>query len=92
MKNILFISFFTFFSSVTFACQNIKEKKSENKELILKLKPEIIYDENSKYEEPKIYDNTKKEKKSNLDIDVNVDVNKEERTIDKLKLDMGTNF
>ena len=60
---------------------------------ILKIKPEIKYDENLKYQEINKYTETKdKEIKSNYDFGVDVDVNRELRTLDSFKIDVGTNF
>ena len=64
-----------------------------NIDSILKIKPPIKYDENLKYQEiNKCNESKKKDTKSDYDFGVDVDVNKELKTIDGLKLDVGTNF
>ena len=64
-----------------------------NIDSILKIKPPIKYDENLKYQEINKYNESKKkDTKSDYDFGVDVDVNKELKTIDGLKLDVGTNF
>ena len=64
-----------------------------NIDSILKIKPPIKYNENLKYQEINKYSESKnKDTKSTYDFGVDVDVNKELRTIDSLKLDIGTNF
>ena len=64
-----------------------------NIDSILKIKPEINYDENLKYQEINKYkESNDKEIKSNYDFGFYLDVNKEERTINSIKIDVGTNF
>lgn len=62
-------------------------------ESVVIIKPEIKYSENLKYE--KIEDSMsyeEKQKKKDFDFGINIDINKEERTIDLLKIDVQTNF
>jgi hypothetical protein len=76
----------------SFAMDNYINKET-NIDSILKIKPPIKYEENLKYQEINKYTESKSsDKKSNYDFGVNVDINKELRTIDALKLDVGTNF
>ena len=79
---------------ITFSCLYAKEKKLEtNVDSILKIKPEIKYNENLKYQEINKYQEIKNnELKSNYDFGFNLDINKEQRTIDSIKIDVGTNF
>ena len=75
-----------------YAMENFINQET-NIDSILKIKPPIKYDENLKYQEINEYNESKKkDSKSDYDFGVNVDVNKELRTIDSLKLDVGTNF
>lgn len=90
MKKIFLIAIFI--STITFAEESSENKKTNNKDLILELKPQSTYDESSRYDEVEKYDDSKEKKDSNVDIDIDINVNKEEKKIDKLKLDMGTNF
>ena len=85
-----FIFILTFLIIPSLYSLEIKEKNIDS---ILKIKPEIIYDENLKYQEINKYQHAKdKEIKSNYDFGINVDINKELRTIEGLKIDVGTNF
>lgn len=62
-------------------------------ESILKIKPDIKYDENLKYEEINKYSESKdNDIKLNYDFDIHVDYNKELKTIEGIKIDVGTNF
>ena len=72
----------------------LKRKSYENKYWFnSKIKPEINYDENLKYQEINKYkESYDKEIKSNYDFGFYLDVNKEERTINSIKIDVGTNF
>lgn len=85
MRYMLFFSLFVFFNS---------SLKAEEIESILKIKPEIKYDENLKYEEINKYkenqDLTEKYNKYDFGFDINI--NKELRTIESIKIDIGTNF
>jgi hypothetical protein len=71
-----------------------KENNLEtNIDSILKIKPETNYSENLKYQEINKYKEPKdKDLKSNYDFGFNLDVNKEERSIEGIKIDVGTNF
>jgi hypothetical protein len=99
MKNILLIlTTLTFLSSLALCndiekeeIQILKNETLNDKDIILELEPEIKYDENLKYSEIKSYEKSQK-KKTDSNINVDVDINKETKTIDKLKLDMGTKF
>lgn len=85
MRTILSLSIiFMFFSINVFA-----EEKKE-KELILTLNPENKYDLNEKYEEVEEYKEKRKKRDSNISIDT--DINKETKTVDKVKIDMGAEF
>jgi hypothetical protein len=69
------------------------EIKENNIDSILKIKPEIKYNENLKYQEINKYKDSKdKEIRSSYDFGINVDINKELRTIEGIKIDVGTNF
>ena len=87
-------SFLFIFTFITICSAYSKENHMKtNIDSILKIKPEINYDENLKYQEINKYNESKnKDAKSNYDFGVDVDVNKELMTIDGLKLDVGTNF
>ncbi len=62
-------------------------------ESIVKIKPEIKYDENIKYEKIEDYRSFEENKnKNDFKFGIDVDINKEERTIDLLKIDVQTNF
>lgn len=62
-------------------------------ESILKIKPEMIYDKNLKYEEINKYKEKKSnEIKSDYDFGINIDINKELMTIEGFKIDVGTKF
>ena len=57
------------------------------------VKAMLNYDENLKYQEINKYkESNDKEIKSNYDFGFYLDVNKEERTINSIKIDVGTNF
>ena len=81
----LFFSLFVFFNS---------SLKAEEIESILKIKPEIKYDENLKYEEINKHKENQDltEKYNKYDFGFNIDINKELRTIESIKIDIGTNF
>ncbi|OCL84129.1 hypothetical protein [Arcobacter porcinus] len=61
---------------------------------IIDLTPHINYSESQRYEKdfPSKPVKKKDEKKSAFDVNVDVDVNKEEQTIDKFKFDVQTEF
>ena len=64
-----------------------------NIDSILKIKPQTKYYEDLKYQEIKKYqDLNDKEIKSDYEFNFNIDINKEERTIDGIKIDIGTHF
>ncbi|MFV7789460.1 hypothetical protein ACNSOP_04705 [Aliarcobacter lanthieri] len=67
---------------------------AKNIESVLKLKPPIKYDLNLKYDEIFKFNDFEleeiKEEKYNFGLDI--DINKELMTIDKLKFDIGTKF
>jgi hypothetical protein len=85
-----FLLILTFLNVSSIYSQEIKE---ENIDSILKLKPPIKYDENLKYQEINKYiESWEKNKKSNYDFGINVDINKELKTIEGIKIDVGTNF
>ncbi|MDZ7817278.1 MAG: hypothetical protein U5K55_01130 [Aliarcobacter sp.] len=93
MKN-NFISLLFILTLITISSAFSKENILEtNIDSILKIKPEIKYDENLKYQEINKYNEVKSnEIKSNYDFGFNLDINKEKRTIDSIKIDIGTNF
>lgn len=58
-------------------------------ESIIKLNPEIKYDENLRYEKIEEYKlNNEEEDKKDFDFGFNLDINKEEKTIDGIKFDL----
>ena len=60
---------------------------------MVKIKPEINYDENFKYEKVEEYkEPEEKEYKKKYDFGFDMNINKEERTIDYWKIDLKTNF
>ena len=64
-----------------------------NIDSILKIKPQTKYYEDLKYQEiGKYQDLNDKEIKSDYEFNFNIDINKEERTIDGIKIDIGTHF
>ncbi|RBQ28557.1 hypothetical protein ACNSOS_06125 [Aliarcobacter vitoriensis] len=66
---------------------------AKNIESVLKIKPPIKYHLNHKYKEIFIYKDPKLEKEeSKYDFGIDLDINKELMTIDKLKIDVGTKF
>jgi hypothetical protein len=82
MKKSIFILFFLFLSPLF----------SQEIESVLKIKPEVKYDENIKYEEINKYKEENKELKLNYDFGIYLDVNRELMTIEGIKIDVGTNF
>lgn len=89
-----YTSFLFTFTFITISSAYSKENHLEtNIDSILKIKPEIKYDKNLKYQEINKYKESKDEEiKSNYDFGFYLDVNKEERTINSIKIDVGTNF
>jgi len=78
---------------ITLSSLNISILSAQDIESILKLKPDIKYDENLRYEEISKYKIPEdKEIKSNYDFGIYIDYNKELRTIEGVKIDVGTNF
>ncbi len=61
-------------------------------ESIIKIKPEINYNENIKYEKIPEYKLEEKESKNKFDFGFDLNVNQEEKTIDYWKVDIKTNF
>jgi len=62
-------------------------------ESIVKIKPEIKYDENLKYEKTEEYKSIEEKVYiKNFDFGFDMDINKEEKTIDYWKIDVKTNF
>lgn len=60
---------------------------------VVKIKPQINYDENFKYEKVEEYkEPEEKEYKQKYDFGFDMNINKEERTIDYWKIDIKTNF
>ncbi len=60
---------------------------------VVKIKPEIKYDENIKYEKVEEYkEPQEQEYKKKYDFGFDMNINKEERTIDYWKIDIKTNF
>lgn len=77
----------------TFLLITIDSSYAKEIESIVKIKPEIKYDENLKYEKIEEYKSTE-EKVSVKDFDFGFDmnINREEKTIDYWKIDVKTNF
>ena len=108
MKNLFYLSFFIYFLMSDFAkAENIKSvvkiespKKSKSTtkvkpviDSIIKIKPEIRYDENLKYEQINKYVLPEDKKNGNkFDFGFDIDINQEERTIEYWKVDVKTNF
>jgi len=69
-------------------------KSTSTEDLVIDLNPPIIkknYEAMDKYQEPEELP-SKTQKKENSSINVDVDVNKEQKQIDSLKLDVGKKF
>ena len=82
-----------FILSANSSLYSMQSSLDTNIDSILKIKPDINYYENLKYQEIKKYQKLKeKEIKSTYDFGFNIDINKEERTLDGIKIDIGTNF
>lgn len=95
MKKYSISSIFVLFLLTNLSLHAIEDfiDQETNIDSILKIKPPIKYNENLKYQEINKYNEPKnKDAKSDYDFGIDVDVNKELRTIDSLKLDIGTNF
>jgi len=90
MKRITTTILINLFTFTLLANVNLLEEKT------ISLNPEIIeekYQETDRYQKPiELPSEIKKEKDSSINFDVDVDVNKEEQQIDKLKLDVGKKF
>ena len=65
--------------------------KPEIKSIVI-IKPEIIYDENIKYEKTEEYKIPESLEKKKYDFGFDLDINKEEKTINYWKVDVKTNF
>ena len=79
------------FTLVTLFISTVYAKEVES---ILKIKPIEKYDENYKYEDVDKYHIKKDDLgiKSNYDFDIRLDINKELKTFDGFKIDIGTKF
>lgn len=87
MKRIPFLLIFISSLTLTNAVY-AKQVKS-----VVIIKPEIKYDENIKYEETKEFrKEEEKTYKEKYDFGFDMNINKEERTIDYWKVDLKTNF
>ena len=83
-------SFFLIFISTIFIPSFIYAKEIES---IVKIKPEIKYNENFKYEKIEEYKSPEeKDSVKKFDFDFDMNINKEEKTIDYWKIDVKTNF
>ena len=77
----------------TFLLIMIDSSYAKEIESIVKIKPEIKYDENLKYEKIEEYKSTEdKVSVKDLDFGFDMNINREERTIDYWKIDVKTNF
>lgn len=86
MKKISFLLIFNSFVILT--TTYAKDIKS-----VVIVKPEMKYDENIKYEKTeKFIEEEKKAYKEKYDFGFDLNINKEERTIDYWKVDVKTNF
>ncbi|MFA6741882.1 MAG: hypothetical protein WCR78_10385 [Arcobacteraceae bacterium] len=87
MKKVSFLLIFISSLTLTNAVY-AKQVKS-----VVIIKPEIKYDENIKYEETKEFrKEEEKTYKEKYDFGFDMNINKEERTIDYWKVDLKTNF
>ncbi len=83
-------SFLLIFSSLIIINSSIYSQEVKS---VVKIKPEINYDENFKYEKVEEYkEPEEKEYKKKYDFGFDMNINKEERTIDYWKIDLKTNF
>ena len=69
-----------------------RPKAKSEIESIIKIKPEINYNENIKYEKIEEYKIPETIEKKKYDFGFDLDINKEERTINYWKVDVKTNF
>ena len=77
----------------TFLLIMIDSSYAKEIESIVKIKPEIKYDENLKYEKIEEYKSTEdKVSVKDFDFGFDMNINREERTIDYWKIDVKTNF
>ena len=77
----------------TFLLITIDSSYAKEIESIVKIKPEIKYDENLRYEKIEEYKSTEeKVSAKNFDFGFDMNINREERTIDYWKIDVKTNF
>ena len=96
MKQNSFLFIFTFLLIQTnfIYAKDIKSTakiKPEIKSIVI-IKPEIIYDENIKYEKTEEYKIPETVEKKKYDFGFDLDINKEEKTINYWKVDVKTNF
>ena len=96
MKKYSFLFIFTFLLIQTnfIYAKNIKstvETKPKIKSIVI-IKPEIEYNENIKYEKIEEYKIPETIEKKKYDFGFDLDINKEERTINYWKIDVKTNF
>ena len=71
----------------------VKTLSAQELESILKIKPEVKYDENLKYENINKYkENENNEIKLNYDFDIHINYNQELKIIEGIKIDVGTKF
>jgi hypothetical protein len=93
-KSFLFIFTFLLIQTNFIYAKEIKsiiEPKPNIKSIVI-IKPEIEYDENIKYEKTEEYKIPVIIEKKKYDFGFDLDINKEERTINYWKVDVKTNF
>lgn len=83
---------FFFIIFLNFFLLNSLYSKDKNIESVLKIKPPITYHQNQKYDEIFKYNDKKDTKESPYSFGIDVGIDKELMTIDKLKIDIGTKF
>lgn len=84
------VSFLLIFISSLILTNTVYAKQIKS---VVIIKPEIKYDENIKYEETKEFrKEEEKTYKEKYDFGFDMNINKEERTIDYWKVDLKTNF
>lgn len=84
------VSFLLIFISSLILTNTVYAKQVKS---VVIIKPEINYDENIKYEETKEFrKEEEKEYKEKYDFGFDMNINKEEKTIDYWKIDVKTNF
>ncbi|MBY0541127.1 MAG: hypothetical protein K2P52_06925 [Campylobacterales bacterium] len=84
------VSFLLIFISSLILTNTVYAKQVKS---VVIIKPEIKYDENIKYEETKEFrKEEEKTYKEKYDFGFDMNINKEERTIDYWKVDLKTNF